>query len=365
MPIPISEWTQDDLMWALLYIDWCGESGQQNYRIAINRLLISNPKLEIKDQNPLERMEAIRKDWVRSTYHKKFGVPQEEKILAQEPKTGKFKKPPDAEQVKAMFQVIKKKKFKGDAFRNLKDKNGNTVKLSNEELEDLERTNILLAISMAAKTGMRAGHKRQTEMGSLTFEDIRWKDNQINAATKTSKRVKVLTDVNEDVIKDIAKWKEKLEGKGIDTSQMHIVPMKIQKLNDYLREVAAEAGVCAYVKEYGEIRIKPGSKGKKYLYVFDKTDPRSKDPKYLHYQMNFQGQKITLDPSDPDPHLHLFRAFHLWQLALAKIPLQYAIKISYGWEDPKTAVDCYLAALTNIETKEWAKKEKEIFSAIM
>lgn len=363
--VPISDWTQDDIMWALLYIDWVSESGQQHYRLAINHLLTSNPKLLIKEQE-LEHLDAVKKEWGRSTYHEKFGVKEEqqESAAAQESKIGKFKKPPSPAQVKKMLDLLNHKKFEGRSFKDLKDKNGETVKLSKKEFEALERETVKLAINLTARTGMRAGHQRQTEMGSLRFADIYWNENQINAATKTSKRKKVLTEVDPTVIQLIKDWKDKLEAKNIDVSKMYIIHTPIQSLNDHLREIAEEAGVCKYIRQYGEYRTLPGSRGKKYLHIFQKGEPGYGDPKNLRYQMNFQGQRVTLDPIDPDPHLHLFRAFHLWELAKADIPLEYAIKIGFGWEDPKTALECYLAALTEEKVKKYRIKEKEIFSAI-
>ncbi|MHA1267336.1 MAG: hypothetical protein ACTSRS_19010 [Candidatus Helarchaeota archaeon] len=372
-PIPFNQWKMGDVMWALEYIDWVTKRARFRYMVAFNRLLASNPQLESKsDLRRFSKQTGItcsKERWGRTTFPKEFPhlspaaeVPKEiADLMKQPPKVGMFKVVPEQKELKKVLDEIDKmKKLHSTAFNKLKGKDGKVIELPAKVKRELEKDAVKLAVAISCATGLRAGHSRETELGSLRFGNIMFKANEIHCATKMSEGEIVPIQTNSTVINQIKSYKQKLEKFGIDTSKMYIFPFRMNVVNKYLREASERAGVTKPVYIYGEKKRYPGTKKKYYIVPLPKGHHRAKKLKLV----GIHRQPIYEDPEDPDMHLHLFRAFHLVECLRNDIPLDIAVGLGAGWKDIQVALKHYAARWTKEQRKKWREKEEAIFSQL-
>ena len=372
-PIPFKDWTMNDVMWAMKYIDWVGRSGRFHYMTSFNRLYNDNPQLHynLKDFSKQSGQPASKELWGKTTFYVEFKdiVAKHPEWIprSQAPHTGVNKIVPEGGELGRMATEIKKMPMVSKTFSQVTDKQGKKLNLSKKIQEKLERDCVLLAIELACGTGMRAGHKRTIELGSLTFSGEATFDktlNLIKCPTKMSKKQNKNIETHEYLIKKLEGWRDELESYNIDTTKMYIFPIRMQQINHYLRDAGIKAGVTHYVKVHGERVLMPGSREKYEIREFDASDPRNSDPKYEHDLIGFHNQKITEDPNNPDLHLHLLRAFQLTECLRNNITLEMAVTLGSPWEDVKVALELY-AKRWNVERKkEFREQEEKIFSQI-
>lgn len=362
----IANWTKDDIMWALNYIDCVEGNGTLNQRVALRRL-----QSFISDYSSWGKIGASRDDYTESQYIKaqgekgtKGGIMKMHGERYQPSKTFDLKAIPTTDQMKKILRHLHQNSIYAGTIQKYPMKKGKV--LTQTQKKELEKRLLLLAVDMFMNTGCRIGSLGETGLRSIRFSkiDVDQPDSEdpetlisvVRMREKKHPEMPIITA--KSVLEDMLAFQKELEEIGVDTTKDNrIFHLEPEVINDHLRNAAEAAGLTKYTYVYGERKKVPHSHGKYYIKPFEDQDPAHNSPKNLHKQKSLFGHLLTNKETDIDFHSHLFRAFHFDQLVKAGVSFDAAYKMGVPWESPEIPLKFYWARYAKKFKTEYAKAE--------